>query len=61
MVALKIGMFNIGSAQLISLGLGALGLAQMLLSNKAQSHEREMLKADLKKEILDDLMKQSSN
>ena len=51
--------FKVDPSKLIGIGLAGLGLAQMLLSNKAQSYERESMKADLRKELLADL-KQSS-
>lgn len=48
-------------SKLIGIGMAGLGLAQMLLTNKQQSYERNAMKDELRKEILDDLMKKSSN
>lgn len=55
-----LSLIKVDPSKLIGIGLAGLGLAQMVLSNKAQSYERDALKADLRKEILEDLMKQSS-
>lgn len=52
---MKIGKFEVDPSKLIGIGLAGLGLAQMLLSNKAQSYERNSMKAELRKEILEDL------
>lgn len=58
---MKIGKFEVDSSKALGIGLAGLGLLQMLLSNKAQAHERAAMKAELRKEIVEDLTKQSSN
>ena len=57
---MKIGKFEVKPSMPTGLALGALGLLEMWLTSKQQESEMEMLKADLKKELLDDIMKQSS-
>ena len=54
-----LSFIKVDPSKLIGVGLAGLGLAQMVLSNKAQSYERNALKEDLKKELLEDLMKSS--
>lgn len=47
-----LSFIKVDPSKLIGVGLAGLGLAQMVLSNKAQSYERNALKEDLKKELL---------
>lgn len=46
-------------SKLIGIGMAGLGLAQMLLTNKQQSYERNAMKEELRKEILDDIKRES--
>ena len=50
---------KVDPSKLIGLGLAGLGLAQMVLSNKAQAYERNAMKGEIVKEVLNE-MKQSS-
>lgn len=56
-------IFNIikgDPSMLFGIGMTALGFAQLVLGNKSQAYDRKCMKAELRQEILDDLMKQSS-
>lgn len=47
--------FKIDAAGVLKIALGVLGLVQMVLSSKADEHDRNALKDELKNEILKDL------
>lgn len=47
-------------SKLIGVGMAALGLAQMVLGNKQASYERKAMKAEIRKEVLDELTKSSN-
>lgn len=52
---MKIGKIEFGPSQAIGLGMGILGLLQMVLSNKAQAYERKTMMEELKKDIMKDM------
>lgn len=57
---MKIGKFEVKTSMVTGFALGAVGLLQLWLSSKQQESEMNALKADLKKELMDDFMKQAS-
>lgn len=55
-----ISKFKSDPSMTIGLALAGLGLLQAALSNKAKNYERESLKADLRKELMEDLGRSSN-
>lgn len=45
----------------VSVALGVLGVAQMILTNKKDANDKAALKAELKEDLLKDLLSKESN
>lgn len=51
---------KIDSAKVISVAAGVLGIASMLVSNIKASNDQKSMKAELKEEIMKDLLKEKN-
>ena len=51
---------KIDSAKVISVAAGVLGLASMVVSNIKASNDQKSMKAELKEEIMKDLLKEKN-
>lgn len=52
--------FTIDPAKALSIAATCVGVVGTLLSSKVQANERKALKAELKEELLNDLMKEKN-
>ena len=47
--------FKVGADVLVTLGLGVLSVAQMVLNNKKEANDKKALKAEIMKEIMKEM------
>lgn len=58
---MKIKKPNIKPETVVSIALGVLGVAQVLLTNKKDANDRAAMKAELKEDLMKDLLGKESN